>query len=296
LSADLLHIEGMGVLGSLLARHLTILGRPFTWSDTDDPHAAWPASTGLVYPDGDPAALADLATWGEWADAGLLGNDELSEARYVYAQKTPPHGGRYATSPVGDTGLTLAHADCWQVDPQRLVSNVRIEHADARRDRSPDPAERPVVRAHATIWRHTWGWSAPVTLDTSRVGDFGAPVAFIGRRVTVNVYAYPVVSAPGWWRAGSALYDQTRPRPLDADAHLARWAADWARIFPAVPLGAAGRPVQGWRPRPHPQAPGRVTRDPDGALRVPALWHSGVRRAPCVITALLSALDRQEVR
>lgn len=293
MSAADLHVEGMGVLGSVLARHLTASGRAFTWSDTDDPHAAWPASTGLVYPDGDPDAAADLATWAAWSAAGLFAPDELAPARFVYAQKTRPHGGRYPTLGLGECGLTMALADCWQVDPARLVGNVRTENAASRTQSTPGGAT--VVRAHARIWRHTWGWSAPVRLDTARLPDLGAPPAFHGRRISVNVYAYPLLSRPGWWRAGSSLYDQRHPRPLDAAAHLDRWRADWAaRGFWAVPVVETGEPVQGWRPRPAPDDPATVTRDPDGALRIPALWHSGVRRAPTVIAALLTALASPE--
>lgn len=279
----MIHIEGMGVLGSVLARHLAARPEPFTWSDTDDPHAAWPASTGLVYPDRDPAAAADLAAWGRWAAAGLFTADELAPAAYLYAQKTPPHGGRYPTEPVA--GLTLAKAHCWQVDPPALVANTRRLLADRRTD-GPHPGSR-LVRAHATVHRHTWGWSAPVRLDTSALPELPAVPAFIGRRISVNVYAYPMLSRPGWWRAGSAMYDQRTPRPLDADAHLNRWWADWKQRFPQVPVVDLDRPVQGWRPRPAPGAPLAVTTDPDGALRTPALWHSGVRFAPRVVTDLL---------
>jgi hypothetical protein len=284
----MIHVEGMGVLGSVLARHLTWLSIDWTWDDTDDPHAAWQASTGLVYPDADPAATADLHAWGLWSAAGLFAADELRPAAYVYAQKTPPHGGRYGVLDLGD-GLHLANADCWQVDPPRLVANVRREHRDRRRNTAPPGAT--LIRAHGRVWRHTWGWSAPVRLDTSALPELPHAPALIGRRISVNVYAYPMPSRPGWWRAGSAMYDQRAPRSLDADAHLTRWLIDYKARFPTVPVVEVGAPVEGWRPRPAPDASPGVTRDDDGALRVPALWHSGVRRAPTVIRQLLNALE-----
>lgn len=282
-----IHIEGMGVLGSILARHLEARGVPWTWSDNEDPHSAWRASTGLIYPDPEPRAAAALTQWSGWHALGLFASDELSPASYVYAQKAPPHGGKYATRVLGP-GLTLALADCWQLNPARLVHRIRAAHAHTRLADTPSGV---VVRAHAPIWKHTWGWSAPVQLDTSALPELAAPPAFIGRRISVNVYAYPVPGRPGWWRAGSALYDQTKPRSLDADMHLARWCQDFEQRFPAVPILAAERPVEGWRPRPHPDTQPTVSRDADGAYRVPALWHSGVRLAPAVIGELLDALE-----
>lgn len=284
------HIEGLGLLGSLLARHLAAAGHAFTWSDTDT-HPAWPASTGLVYPDPDPRAAVNLALWGTWAARrDLLAADEVAPASYVYAQKTPPHGGKYATKPLDGTNLTLALADCWQVDPPTLVNRTRTAHADRRTD-SPPPGAR-LVRAHAHIHRHCWGWSAPVLLDTSGLPPTPHRPAFIGRRISVNVYAYPLLSRPGWWRAGSAMYDQSTPRSLGlrTEAHLSRWLTDFTARFPQVPVLAAESPVEGWRPRPAPGHPGTVTEDDDGALRVPALYHSGVRLAPTVIGDLLHRL------
>lgn len=53
------HIEGMGVIGSILAWHLHSAGQVFTWSDIDTEVNAWEACTGIIYPSGHPEDMGN---------------------------------------------------------------------------------------------------------------------------------------------------------------------------------------------------------------------------------------------
>lgn len=283
MTADL-HIEGMGALGAIIARHLDATGIPFTWSDTDAPYTAWPASTGLIYPEGSPRSMDDLAAWYRWAP--LFASDELIPASYVFVQKSIPHGGRYIVHELGH-GLRQAEPPAMVLDVPLLVRRTRAAHTDHRLPATP-PA-RVVIRAHGgqRIARYKWGWSAPVRLDTTAITTPHTPV-IVGRVVRRLTYAHPIPSRPGWWRAGSDLFTQTTPRHLDAGKHFTRWQRDWAHLHPNIPILDAEPPTEGWRPEPAPTDPQNVQIAADGALHMPPMWHDGVRHAPTVVTDLLT--------
>jgi hypothetical protein len=286
----------MGLLGSLLAWRLTADGITFTWHDTDTPHTAWKASTGLVYPAGDARSQRNLAAWTDWWARPTLPPGVLLPVHYVFAHRHPPHEGRYRTTPLGP-GLTLAHAAAFTVDVPQLVHTTRGHFASRRTD-TPPPDADVLVRAHghhrAVCWM--WGWSAPVQLRLPAVlAELPHRPALYGRKVRQLVYAYPIPSRPGWWWAGSTLTRQTHPRSLSADAHLRRWMDNWAAVWPRIDLTAAEAPAQGWRPRPDDADtpdPVRVDTARGPVITLPALWHSGVRWAPEVIDHTVDQLAR----
>ncbi|WP_256789025.1 hypothetical protein [Frankia sp. AvcI1] len=287
----MIHLEGMGWLGAVLAFRLDREGVPFTWHDIDAPYVAWRASTGLVYPAGDARSQAGLAGWGQWARDGWLPAGTVEQVGYVYAHKAPPHQGRYRTVPLAP-GVTLADAPAFAVHVPRVVEAARQRFAERRR--AGRPAGAVTVQAHGSARARAvmWGWSAPVRLALpAQVAELPYRAAFYGRRVRRLVYAYPIPGRAQWWWAGSALVRQTRPRRLDTARQLARWDEDWQAVWPQVHVMERARVVEGWRPRPADgDQAGVVTDVGQGVVTVPALWHSGVRWAPGVVREVMNVL------
>ena len=60
------HLEGFGVLGSLIGWELEQRGVPFTWHDTDEEVCAWRACTGAIFPTGEAADMQGQLDWRAW--------------------------------------------------------------------------------------------------------------------------------------------------------------------------------------------------------------------------------------
>lgn len=293
----MIHIEGMGWLGSALAYSLHARGVRFTWSDTDVEHTAYRACTGIVYPAGDSRSTANLVRWAEWIRQRRLPRATVMEATYAYAHKRPPHGGIY--TPRVDLGwLRVANAPCVAVDAWAVVRGARVLFKDWRTE-GPRKRDR-LVRAHGHTERRegwVWGWSRPVrltfppevteaVLEPDRLALYGKVHRF------ALTYAYPIPTTPWLWWAGSSLVNERTPRVRSAgerDDTWLRWLRDFTALFPGVIPLTKGEMTQGWRPRPAPDDLGELTED-EHSLTFPPLWHSGVRWAPLLVDEAVERL------
>ena len=283
------HIEGMGWLGTALAYRLHAHGVGFTWSDTDSPHVAWRASTGIVYPAGDARSQRNLELWAGWHMAGTLPPGTVVPVLYAYAHRHPPSQGRY---PVTDLGwVRAAMAPCYAVDVPAAVETARRQFASCRRPAPPEGGALAI--AHGFGRRRTayvWGWSAAVALDLPedllRVAG-NRPVALYARHRRFQLaYAYPIAGRPGWHRAGSSAIAQKTPRAGDPGRGLAAWEEAFPQLFPGITVLKTMPAVAGWRPR------GSDTdaldlrvhnRSGRCVVEFPPLNHSGVRWAPQLV-------------
>lgn len=290
----MIHIEGMGLLGSLTALNLAHRGIPFTWNDTDRPFVAWRASTGMVYPAGDNESQRGLAAWKGWITEPWLPAGAAMECEYVYHHKNPPHEGKYkAAYDLGDM-RSAPSGNAVAVRAPLLVEHARARFADCRVNQATEG--QFVIRAHGFTERLSkvmWGWTVPVKLDlppdVQAIAN-GRPVAFYSRRNRFQiVYAYPIGDT-GWHWSGSSLVGQKSPHTLNVEKHYERWHEAWEHNFPRVPVIERSESIQGWRPRPADADTTAVQRTPTG-LVYPPLWHSGIRWAPNVITQMLEMVS-----
>lgn len=287
----MIHIEGMGWLGSAIAFRLDSIGVPFTWHDIDSPTQAWQACTGLVHPAGDMRSLRNLSLWETVRHVFPAGT--IEPAVYAHANLHPPHGSRHSYR--ADLGwVRLADAPCWAVDVPRIVWTARERFEHQRLGSAP--ADAHVIVAHGDTDRRgewVWGWSADVVLSlppdlADAAGN--TAVALYGRAHRFSLtYAHPAPGHPPsgshrFYRVGSALMNQTRPKILDVEAHLEAWVHHAARLFPEVSLRSMGHRWHGWRPKPRPRDDGRPRLE-ERRLVMPPLWHSGVRWAPTLMHA-----------
>lgn len=293
-----IHIEGMGWFGSVLAQRLAHAHVPFTWHDTDTPHTAWQASTGIAYPAGDARSMDNLHSWATWMRDYPAIAEHTRAVHYVFAHKKPPHEGNY---PVKDLGWArIAGLRAVVVDVPALVPATRERFAEHRRDSAPTGV--PLIVAHgfgARLDHYVWGWTAPVRLD---IGTLAADAdstpgdqlfAFYGRVHRFQMaYAYPIIGRPGWWRAGSALVVQKTPRRGRPAAHVDRWRTGFQQLFPKVRVLDIEPALEGWRPAPADDDSGQLTIT-DTTVTFPPLWHSGVRWAPTLVDEALNWARQQ---
>ncbi len=296
----MVHLEGMGVLGSILAWRLYNAGVPFTWHDTDAPIAAWRASTAAIYPSGDAFDQQNYVRWGQWHhNPPWPAEWQLTEAAsYWYSAKSAPHGG--SIKPLLDIGpLRLHPQPSYHLNAQTLVTWTQARFGSCRLppDQAPSPAAGPYLVTHGysaeRLHHYLWGWSVPITVqydDRLRWAN-QRPCLYLRTQRYVFAYAYPRPGTSEWY-AGSALIVQKHAKPL---AVLPKFGA-WKRLLDEQTQGLVqvvteGEPLQGWRPCPaQDDQEGPLVRRCGDRLVARPLWHSGVRWSPLATDAMLAAL------
>lgn len=303
------HVEGLGVTGSLLAYHLERWGCKWTWHDANAERTAWKASTGAIYPAGAPGSLdwECYAVWAEWLGAGRLKElpypaKHFEPATYWYSTKSPPHGGRYKVLWQDKrSGLSLAEPLSYHLNAQTFVPATRRQFKGRVLLGPPHNGDVDAyIVAHGfgqRLHHVVWGWTVPVQLRLPvRMADGYRPAFYFREGRFVMAYAYPM---PGteFWYAGSSLIRQAVPRELEVPPKLHRWRKTFERLSGGslkVTEARLDAALQGWRPAerdPHclpvvdHQRPGKTT------LRVPPLWHSGIRHFPRVLQQLRAKLE-----
>lgn len=300
MAAKSVHLEGMGVLGSLLAWLLETRGIPFTWYDSQSSYNAWQASTGSIYPTGDLHDYNNYVHWQHWTVRPpwqLTG--VLEAADFWFSTKTPPNGARYRVLATR-APLRLAETPSLHLNPQRFVQGTRTHFA--QRVLHPglvSPATKLVI-AHGfspeRLERFSWGWSAQVQMryPTDLPSLSGRRPAFYLRHSKYRfafTYAYPIPGEPGWWYAGSSQISQTRAKPLTIEDKLASWKTRVEAFSQGLLCPENVQHLrQGWRPVGDEQL-GETVLEQAGKLILPPLAHSGVRHAPLVCFDALKRIE-----
>lgn len=298
------HLEGMGVLGSLIACVLASRKVEFTWSDNESDFTAWPACTGAIYPAGRPGD-DDYDGYDGWND--LLTDEKLpivrshtEDATYVFNHRKPPHNGKYAMRELNEK-LNVGASMTMHLNAQTLVPAVRKKFAGYQTAAQPKGTE--LVIAHGNPERYYWGWTRlvklkykPHPLFLTMTGERQRPAIYMRLGKFVMCYAYPV---PGteWWYAGSSLIRQTQPKSLEMEQKYQRWEMHLNDLSGnTIKVSERGEFIEGWRPATADgsQAPRVLVKTPRG-IQVPTLWNSGVRHAPLVVNAVLKHLKLEEL-
>lgn len=286
----MIHIEGMGALGSQVALALDEIGEPFTWSDTDERWVAWKASTGCVYPSGDAHLEAGRRWWLAAIEAGRF-EGIAAPAPYRFAHLSPPHGGGYSYADLASGRLREAMPPAVTVNVERLVTTTRERFADRRAE--PEPGATVVV-AHTTPERgdgYLWGWSARVRFAEPEPSTRGRAVYNAKKHRYNNTYAYPVPGTDQWW-AGSTMQMVREPREREARAHVAEWTVNAGALLGLAAI-EVGEIRQGWRPRRRKDDPGDVRQDDRGRWVLPPIATSGIQTGPLVARETLRRLGLQ---
>jgi len=290
-----IHLEGMGVVGSILSWNLLRAGVDFTWHDSEAPYSAWQACTGAVYPSGHAEDMQGLAVWRRWNReppwpiAGVT-----TEGAYWFSAKHPPHQGKYPV--VADIGyLRLSGLPSVHLDAQRLVQGTRSQLAGRRRDACPPGSRRVIAHGFGPRLHHVvWGWMTVAQLqvpeEVRRLSQGRQPCFYLRQGRFGLAYAYPVPGQERWY-VGSDLITQREAHPLGVEAKYGRWCLRAAALSEGLlSVLSRGPFVQGWRPAPSKGDDPLVRVLEDGSMAVKPLWHCGVRHAPSVVDAVLAKL------
>lgn len=295
----MVHIVGMGLMGSFLAWELERQGVVFTWNDTNARHTAWRASTGCIYPSGDPVDQANYVAWERWYHDAPWKDalpDVMERAAYWFLSKHPPHGGAYRIA--GKVGrLSLASIPSYHLHAQRFVMGTRAAFIDRRRD-GRGGAETVIV-SHGfdprRMVRALWGWTVPVALkidpQIQALSGAARPCLYLREGRFALAYAYPMSGESLIWYAGSSLISQHTLRSLEIAPKFARWREHVERVSDGmVRIVSCGRAIEGWRPAGDDIDDTASVRMIDGDMVLRPLWNSGIRHAPLQISAAVDAL------
>lgn len=308
----MIHLEGMGVMGCLIACKLADEGIPFTWHDRETNRVSWKISTGAILPFGDERSISDLFSW--HSDVFLPGNSEtnygewmrrfMTMATYCYVTENPPHNGRRAparVAPIFIIGpIKVSNRFSIHLDVQSFVHETRqrfSSHRTSGRERG-----QQLIVTHGfhrdTIHKWSWGWSARVKIRMSpklkealrSVSAANVPCCYFRRGFQLP-YLYPV-GATGWYYAGTTLITQNKPQKLEVQPkfdtwkqHIEEYSEGHVTIRRMEPRSLG----QGWRPMAHPEAD-NVYRDEHGRIIVSPQYGSGIRWFPSTYEQLKELL------
>lgn len=307
-----IHLEGMGLLGCLLAPWLKLHGHAVTWHDVDALHTAWRASTGAIFPcgGGDGDAYAQWVSW--WGIGFPYPRAHFEEAAYWFNHRHPPHDGKYPMT--GDPAKGLRRpaspfTTSLHLNAQTFVPAVRqLFRRGQRRAAPPKHAVHAYVVAHgfgARLHRCLWGWTVPVRLKYDRQrydqrqhqGRSLRPAFYFREGRFVMAYAYPIPGTREWY-AGSSLIPQQpgKLRELEVMPKFLKWAAHFEDLSGGeveVLKGRTDAALQGWRPA---ATPAGAVAEQDvqrrgNVLTLPPLWHNGIRAFPLVLAGVLRRLE-----
>jgi hypothetical protein len=292
----MIHIEGMGVLGSFLAWELHNRQVPFTWYDNLARANAWSACTSAIFPTGKPTDMMNYTEW--WTrfnNKGCpwqkdLGNSFMEEAGYWFLSKNPPHEGNYpidhSVPPLHMGALPSLH-----LNTQKFVVRTRqffmkqYTFVDNFKDNG---SQRIVAHGFSSrLKEYIWGWTVPVQLEYPQAYNYeGKRPCLYLRKGSFFQYAYPIPGTPNWY-SGSSLIVSREIKEYDMINKVHTWLK-WIEKFTEGRFNAevVGYPVQGWRPRGYDEDTEEAV-EIEGKILVRPHWHDGVRNGPSTIRAVL---------
>lgn len=276
-----LHLEGMGIVGCLLALKLHQQGQRFTWNDIEAPVNAWQASTGCIYPSGDPV---DTWSYEAWLRNYFGELPEFCSATYCFLSKNPPHGGKYPFERVGPFGV--ASHPSFHLNAQVLVPRVRELFASFR---CMGGGVKIITHGFSQrLERYLWGWAVKAKLGLPPGIEFDRACLYMRVGRFKLAYAYPIPLEPGWYYAGSSLISQRHPRELAIVPKFQKWKEHvWAEA--GVAVKDIGQCLQGWRPVAA-KTDTPLLRKMNGQWVIRPQWSSGIRHAPGIVETLLGRI------
>lgn len=292
-----IHLEGMGLQGSMIATLLARNGLDFTWNDTKESICAWPASTGAIYPSGSTKFGPDekcRTVWAHWHQNKLFDN-WTERATWCFSSVKPPHESKHRFHRIIDGRFGVLSAPSYHLNAQEMVAAARKRFANREDEQPPNNCTKIVT--HGWTERRAycyWGWTRLVQLAcTQPFMDHGRPAFYFRPNRFVMVYAYPV---PGtaYHYAGSSLLKQAlgKEKSLSVEPKYELWKKRFCEMSAGnVMIVQEGKMLEGWRPVCADSDWVRVVKEgPRKHITLRPLWNSGIRHFPAQWTQLIDAL------
>ena len=288
------HIIGLGITGSMLAWHLDQEGIDFTWEDAERSVCAWKATTGLIYPSGEPEDIEAYQIWSRWhrekSPWKLRGVTD--EGAFWFITKSPPHSAHYAIKKtVGP--LHLGEYSSFHLNGQAFVEGTREYFSSKRRSYTPTRVNK-IIEAHGFNSRleyFVWGWSARALLNVHPDVKYATDrkATFYLRRDRFSMSYANIIPGEPYYYAGSSTITQKVAKQYALDAKVQNWR-NFVEETTAGLIKVLG--IQdirhGWRPAT--KTNGDYVIEEDGHLKVKPMRGSGVRHAPYVVRKLMEKI------
>lgn len=313
-----IHIQGFGLVGSLIGLFLEEMNIPFTWNDTREKHTAWKASTGCVFPTGDPGYMSSYKAWTALfqCEKGQLKTKAfmfpqtadflrpyMERGLWCYNSKNPPHEG----SKIGIESayefpeFVISNNISYHFNVQRIVKRAREKFANRRVSEAPLSSHIIVSHGSATATRFTWGWSGYVemnfdkSLSTIMKAEALRPCLYF-RKVYSMTYCYPRPGSKLYYAGTSSVSQSTptTPRNTDLDEAVRLWGERMEeRSGGIVRLSRVVNQSlrEGWRPIPAEDA-SLVSVDNKKIICKP-MAGNGLRRFPELFIELIQTLKEE---
>lgn len=297
-----IHLEGLGLMGSLLIPHLVDDGHEVTWDDTEEVRVqSWRASTGAIMPFGDDDSMQGLRLWIRMIRTPSTFRElyrRLTErATFCYYSQNPPHGGKaYGVEEVAKVGgVRVSNQYSYHIDAQQVVQVAR-SHFRGMRAREWKKT-KPDLRIVTHGWRpevigaYSWGWSAMVQAYVSNEVQEALRTktgCFYMRNGYQIAYLYPV-GRTGMHYAGTTLITQKGgPKNNDPQPHFERWQKQIEEFSEGHLRGDLLYPAtlqQAWRPKPKDEQVDMVWQEGRTIFLRPA-YGNGIRMFPLYLQHL----------
>lgn len=317
----MIHVSGVGLLGSFVLHAAHRRGLRFTWDDTETIFNAWRASTGAVIPCEDEDQELYAQGYRKWRDDATK-RPELQQflepVETLYVMKNPPARvfRKWKPEVVGENRVWRETLPGWQFDADGFVKATREQFKDRRSMASPASAIfsgrwircRGVQERMDTGPITVWGWRVPVKIKPKQGGQIWAsgeirPVIHFNDpdRPFERYYFHPRANDPETWWAGSEAVLQKTPAPM-----MARAAQGFKNYLETVEkrfgehleVFVLGGITEGWRAKPkrvHKALYGAATHCREaspGVFVATPLYKSGVQCGPLYADTILDRVLR----
>ena len=291
------HIKGFGLIGSLLAWELTERKIDFSWHDEDHP-SAWKASTGCIYPSGDPFDNLNYNLWLKKFSGDTTAPIQLfaESVDYGFTQKSIPHGNNSKELKVVNSvgNIKILNKQSMHFNVQKFVNFSRNFFFSV--STPVDPSGALVVHAHGfhkhrpTDYR--WGWSIRCKVS-GEVFDKHPRMCLNAKEGRfINAYLYPRPMTDDYYLGTHFIY-QKNQKNLEIGNKVENIISHIKKVTDGqVDIQTDGVATVGWRPAYVSEFPHAFIQESNQMYITPKSAN-GLRHAPSYIKEIADAIQVQ---
>lgn len=291
------HIKGFGLIGSLLAWELSERKIDFTWYDEDHP-SAWKASTGCIYPSGDPFDHLNYNLWlKKFSPDEVMPIQLFAESvNYGFTQKSIPHGNNSKDLKVIESigNIKILNKCSMHVNIQKFVNFSRNFFFSA--SVPADPSNALIIHAHGfhkyrpTDYR--WGWSIQCKVSGEAFDKYPRMCLNAKEGRFINAYLYPRPMTDDYYLGTHFIY-QKNQKNLEIGNKVENIISHIKKVTDGkINIQTNGVATVGWRPAYVSEFPHAFIQESNQMYITPKSAN-GLRHAPSYIKEIADAIQAQ---